>query len=196
MQCTAFSVPTGQSIRPSHLLCAVLFSLTVLPTCSRVVEPLYEPVVTFTGYYDKQWVELPGHAGKPNQCYLTADTVWVECYSDGFDDSDLGRTVGYRLILRIHPFTVDTTKTFWTGHIRARFTDFATLTRFEATRVLNPQDTAWGAIFTASGGVQTLQRRPNGRIEIDKIYIPLHNENQDGLASTIEQAELKGTIQR
>ncbi|MBD3393052.1 MAG: hypothetical protein GF418_13140 [Chitinivibrionales bacterium] len=168
----------------------------VLATCQNVIDPLYEPVVTFTGYYNDTYVDLPGHGGKPNTCSLKVDTVEIRCYSKDYDDGDPDMIQGYRLWMQIHPFTVDTTEDFWTGHLRVRFNDYATLGQFQTTRVLYPADTAWGSQFNASGIVRSLERRVDGTVDIDEIRLPLHNENQAGVAADIDQGELYGTIER
>ena len=173
---------------------ALLGALAVLPTCiNGLHEQLYDPVITFKGFYKDHWLELPGTFDEPNTCEMRADTVVIFCYSEDFSRGAMYWT-GYMLKMEIHPFTIDTSKDFATEHLRVRFSDFA-VGQNQTTTVLYPQDTLY-SVFTASGIVEAVERREDGRIEISEIYVPMHNENQSGLAATIKSGELSGTVKR
>ena len=191
----ALSLTAGRRSCTATAALALLVAL-LCSGCGTFTGPVYEPVVTFSCNFDDMYISLPGHAGKPNTCTLKADTIEVWCYSDAYDDSDPTRISGYRIWIQIHPFSIDSTKDFWTGHIRVRFSDFITLGKDPITRVLYPQDTTWGGAFTALGDVEYLQRRVDARLLITDIYVPLHPENVASVSNSITDGRLEGTIER
>jgi hypothetical protein len=173
----------------AHLVALLL--LTCLPG-QRV--PFYEPVVTFEGYYNDDWLELPGHAGMPNTCTINGDTVFVTCYSDSFDNADISRRDGYRLWIKINPFTIDTLEDFTTEHVLVRFSDYG-VNLNQVTYVAYPADTMVGAGLGVSGIIDRFERRRGGRIEIRGIRIPMHLENHVPVDANIKDGKISGIIQ-
>jgi hypothetical protein len=172
---------------------AIIFAITIASCLSDDNPELYSPAVTFEGFLDDGWIELPGHIGMPNTCTIDHDTIDIWCYNDTFKNTPTDMRDGRMLWIQIHPFTVDTICGFCTAHLRVRVSDYAT-GMSQYTYSVYPADTIQGSLYTITGDVVQLERRHGGRIDIGNINIPLHLEGHGGIATRIKDARIYGNV--
>jgi hypothetical protein len=174
--------------RTSGCFFLVLFLLCL--TCSADKESLtYKPVIKFEGYFNNEWLELPGNTEMPNTYEIDNDTVDIRLYSENFDNSNISMRNGIMLRMSIYPFTRDSTCGFCLPHILIVVSDYCTGSG-QATYSAYPADTVWDPLFVSSANVIEMERIENGRIDIDEISIPLHIEGKSSVATSIREGRI------
>jgi hypothetical protein len=84
----------------------LILTFLLILRCSTIQVPPYTPVITFSGYLNDAWTELPGYYLHPNTCELHGDSVIMALYSNDYDPSPI--PTGILLRISIFPLAQDT----------------------------------------------------------------------------------------
>jgi hypothetical protein len=137
-------------------------------TCTTIQIPPYTPVITFSGYLDQAWTELPGYYMHPNTCELHGDSVIMNFYSNDYDPSPI--PTGTFLHIAIFPLPRDTifpiSNSIDTHNSMVHC--FKTNDRYSCSYDISPADTT-GASNGITLTIVSFARAHGRHIEFEKI---------------------------
>ena len=70
------------------------------------LEAVYQPPVTFQGYVNGIWYELPGYRSYPNRCSVERDTLKMRFYSEDYNPDPV--PAGMYMSIDVFPFHPET----------------------------------------------------------------------------------------
>jgi len=153
-------------MRPTILTFALL--LLFCSSDNGTFSLFYSPVVTFSGYIDKEYASLPGYLEYPNSCELDGDTIKMAFYSTDYQPTTTPSGRLLRIWLLPNPNDSDTTTHTFLGTARLfmKFTDHTggTTCSYE----VHPGDTV-RSLFSGQVEIETLDWVRNGTVALDEV---------------------------
>ena len=156
--------------------------------CQNGIDPknLYEPEVTFAGYFNDMYDSLTGNWQYPNTCRMVGDTIRIYCYSAFFGESNRIRN-GDLMRLDLYPDTTE--DAYQKGHVLfhlARYYDT------NESYTVNPADTL-DVIVNFKSQTESFSHRRGGSFELDDIYVSAPPVGQ-GRFLEIKDGHLAGSV--
>ncbi len=175
----------------------VLLSLIALPSCvtresTTILDVLYSPVATFSGWVNGDSLHLPGNLRHPNTCTASVNSVDMCFYSEDF--SSVG-TTWTGSMLKLSLFVCGSDTAISNGGVLFRYSAF---TNGNLTFQISREDTLRPIANPISLHVVQCSRHKGDEIRIEDISARprlLTTGGIRGFDATFSQGTISGTIQ-